>query len=103
MAIRYSGRVKVTIRRTEDDRGYACSVKDPGLATYRVVVGDPGALTVAVDAPEAYDGAARAAIAFALDDGAIVDASVALDESGILVSREKLTLASWRETGTVVL
>ncbi len=81
MAIRYSGKGKVRLTYSDSQRMYICRVSDgsstPGNAGFArgvtVTVGHPATLERAVDAPESYDEAARAAIAFATDREAMID------------------------------
>jgi hypothetical protein len=51
---------------------YRCFVRTSGGVKYKCVVGAPAHLDHAVDSPEAFDGAARAALAFAEHDGVSV-------------------------------
>lgn len=90
MAKRYSGQVTVRIiyrDATWKDVGhYDAVVSWPG-GHERVSVGEPRILTHAVDSPEAYDGAARAAISFSRCDGDV--AEWAADGSALIVHRSK--------------
>jgi len=68
IAKRYSGDVTVTMIYRDRTNDYACRVASAsGRAT--VLVGAPAFLEHAVDSREAFDGTARAAIAFAEHDG----------------------------------
>jgi hypothetical protein len=49
--------------------GYRCHVKTRDGASRKVFVGEPAHRTRSVDSPEAFDDVARAAIAFAEEDG----------------------------------
>lgn len=76
-AMRYSGdaRVRVTYLDTPDglpenrNGGYRCFVRTDAGETYTCVVGAPQVLEHAVDSPEAFDDAAKAALAFADHEG----------------------------------
>jgi hypothetical protein len=70
VAKRYSGDVVVTMIYRDATRDYACRVAIPG-ETRVVFVGAPKALEHAVDSREAFDQTARAAIAFAEDEGCL--------------------------------
>jgi hypothetical protein len=69
---RYSGEIR--IRVTYSAKGhirngyYRCHLTGPGNMTATIVVGVPEFLSHAVDSPEAFDDAARAALAFADHD-----------------------------------
>ena len=80
MATRYCG--STTIRVIWDDASsvYRCRVTCDGQLLYSVSVGAPAHLTLAVDSPEAYDNAARAACSFA-SDGRGADVSDHLDST----------------------
>ena len=56
-----------------------------------IYVGAPAHLSHAVDSPEAFDDTARAALAFADDDGWPVESHAAFDETGYFVGRSKET------------
>lgn len=99
MAQRYSGEVRVRIVYVDAEAGYDARVSWPG-GRERVKVGTPAVLTRAVDSPEAYDAAARAAIAFAGDAGDYADRG-GPDRGvhdGIVVSRRTPTHAAHKET-----
>jgi len=88
MAVRYSG--NLTIRLTVNDRsdGWRVNIAECGANVYRGTVGQPHSARVAIDAPEEYDAAARAALAFAEHDG--MDMSGAdVGDSGFLVYRSR--------------
>ena len=81
-AIRYSGTIRIRItylepylagdkcpagRSTRLNGEYRCFLRADGY-TATIIVGAPAVLSHAVDSPEAFDDAARAAIAFADDE-----------------------------------
>lgn len=72
MAIRYSG--NATIRLTYRDQGdYKVTIAVGGRNVWRGAVGAPASgfgEGIAYDGPEAYDATARAALAFAENEGA---------------------------------
>jgi hypothetical protein len=76
-ALRYSGdaSVRVTYLDTPDglpdnrNGGYRCFVRTDSGERFSCVVGAPQVLQHAVDAPEAFDDAAKAALAFAEHEG----------------------------------
>jgi hypothetical protein len=89
MARRYSGKVTVSILWDDHDNRYAARVKADGSEQpIFVTVGAPKILEHAVDSPEAYDAAAKAAIAFADDDVPGTEEQAAFTESGYFVSRK---------------
>lgn len=71
---RFSGRLKITLSfndRTNQYKARLCPVVNKprwGVGCETVFVGPPAHLVRAVDAPRAWDDAARAAISFARDD-----------------------------------
>lgn len=70
---------------------YRCSIRNltPGITDrVRVVVGAPACLSSAVDSPEAFDGAASAAVAFADHENGSIGESAAYDDSGVHVGRD---------------
>jgi hypothetical protein len=67
MTKRYSGRATVDVEFVDAKNEYRARVSTPD-GTETVWVGVPPALKIAVDSPEAYDGAASAALSFAYDD-----------------------------------
>jgi len=64
-------------------------VKAPDEESIFVTVGAPRMLDKAVDSPEAYDDATRAAIAFADDDVPGIGEHAAYKEDGYYVSRKQ--------------
>lgn len=72
-ALRYSGEIRIRVTWIEDTSGphvathgkYRCFLRGPsGMAT-TVIVNAPAYLSHAVDSPEAFDDATRAALSFA--------------------------------------
>lgn len=68
VARRYSGDVAVTMIYRDQHNDYACRVVSPH-GTRLIFVGSPAIFEHAVDCKTAFDDAARAAIAFAEDEG----------------------------------
>jgi len=66
---RFSGALVVTIALTDDD-AYRCRVADPSdpSVTWTGTIDPPAFLTRALDSSEAFDDAARAALAFCADE-----------------------------------
>lgn len=92
---RYSGKLKIRLAWDDREDRYSCKISGPDRTSSRdgfntsveyVTVGAPAVLTKAVDSPEAYDDAARAAIAF-LNDTSLQELA-ALGDSGYLVTRK---------------
>lgn len=85
---RYSGRLRIRVTYVDPKAGdmhngqYRCTVAVPGLKHYRVWVGAPAYLEHAVDSPEAFDGAAHAAISFADADDSSVGESASSTREG---------------------
>jgi hypothetical protein len=67
-ATRFSGDIAISIIHNERERQYACRLAIPGGRSGYQVVGEPAVLEHAVDAPEAIDAAAHAALSFAAED-----------------------------------
>lgn len=90
MVKRYSGQVTVDVEFVDAKNQYRARVTAPD-GTETVWVGVPPALRVAVDSPEAYDGAASAAMSFAEDDYPDLGVADAADygDSGWAISRKK--------------
>lgn len=88
MASRYSGNLKISVKVNRANTGHDVNVSRAGALVYRCTVTQPPADKIALDASEAYDAAAKAALAFAENDG--VDVSDAMtDDVGFVVSRQK--------------
>jgi hypothetical protein len=74
--LRYSGEIRIRVTYREDTASsprfgngtYRCFLRGPGGMTTTVIVNAPQYLTRAVDSPEAFDDAARAALSFTADD-----------------------------------
>lgn len=92
MATRYCGSVKIvcwlrTAPHVLHGEQYECVISKKGegrLATE--YVGLPAYLSKAIDSPEAYDEAARAALAFAVDEGKVDENDIDFDEEGIMIA-----------------
>ena len=99
--IRYSGNITVRVtylepylagdkcpanRSTRTNGEYRCFIKSPDRST-TIVVGAPEALSHGVDSPEAFDDAARAAIAFASDEDLHYGDLAYQNSRGIVVGR----------------
>jgi len=89
MAKRYSGEVEVSIIWNDNEEQYAAKVTAPGPRDQFVMVGAPAVLEVAVDSPEGYDSAARAAIAFADNEDEVIGDYAAYTSEGCYISRSK--------------
>lgn len=102
--LRYCGEIKIRLtyrdaspaRPSAPNGFYVCVLRTESGRKTTVVVGAPAYLSHAVDSPEAFDEAARAALAFAVDDkgdrennGDAVDwsAFACFDDHGYYVSR----------------
>jgi hypothetical protein len=86
MASRYSGTLKISVKVNPSSDGWDVNVSEAGKHLYRCSIGQPPASRVAVDAPEAFDGAASSALAFMENDGG--DTSGALvDADGYVIRR----------------
>ena len=88
-ARRTSGAMKVRLTLRDDD-SYRCTVRDGDGRTVRVTVGVPKHTTIAIDCPQAFDEAARAALVFALGELdahgiAILSDGCDLDTSGAVI------------------
>lgn len=99
-ALRYSGdaRVRVTYLDTAAlpwswyrNGGYRCFVRTDSGATYSCVVGAPQILEHAVDSPEAFDDAAKAALSFAEHDGVSLQCEYDDELTERLVRRSRRT------------
>jgi hypothetical protein len=101
--MRYSGKIRIRItylepwaagtpapagRSTRLNGEYRCFLRADGYAaTATIIVGAPAHLTNTVDSPEAFDGAAEAAIGFAEDEyGGWADLA-AYNEDGYHIAR----------------
>jgi hypothetical protein len=98
--VRYSGNCHVRVTYKDPAPGdiarypngyYSCTVV-AGSERKKVLVGAPRWITKSVDCPSAFDDAAEAAIAFALDEG--FDCTPDYNDSGIAVSRSLRVSAS---------
>lgn len=93
MARRYSGGLNINVRLRLAGN-YGCTVSDSS-STVSVKVNPPACPEHAIDSSEAYDDAARAAVAFALEEKddhgvQILDESqVAFTDSGIHIARQR--------------
>lgn len=89
MATRYSGSLTVRISWVDRHDLYDASVSWKGGGPIKVMVGHPPASRLSVDSPEAYDSAAKAAIAFADDEYREFGISdmAEYDDSGVVVRR----------------
>lgn len=96
MAQRYSGQVRVRVVYVDATAKYDARVSWLD-GRERVMVGTPSMLMHAVDSPEAYDAAARSAIAFAGNAGDYADHGGPDSgvHDGIVVSR-KSTRSNYR-------
>jgi len=87
---RYSGRIAMRVVLREGMRDeYHVSIKLPNGDRETVVVGAPAHMRIAIDSPQAYDDAARAALAFAEHDGLDVAEHAEFDESSYVIRRIK--------------
>jgi len=94
-AIRYSGRATLRLTYRDATSDYRVSINSDGLPSEVVIVGEPATLTHAVDSPEAFDDAARAAISFAESLGE----SCSYDDAGPFVARKRAEC--WTSAGSV--
>ena len=85
-AIRYSGSIRIRVTYRDNHSDYRCFLSATTGEKHTVYVGEPAILTRAVDSPESYDDAARAALAFAESDGYPVRYA-RMDEHGYTVAR----------------
>lgn len=89
-ATRFSGDIEISVVYNERERQYACRLAVPGESSVFQVVGEPAILEVAVDAPEAFDSAAHAALSFADDERRWgIEEHAAFGESGWHIGRTK--------------
>ena len=82
MAIRYSGTLKIRVTVNARNDGWIARISEGGHHIGTATVSEPRATRIAIDSPEAFDGAARAAIAFT--DGT---EGADTDDTGIVVTR----------------
>lgn len=87
MATRYSGTLKINVLYNDRQDAYRASISRKGKSLWSGWIGRAPASRLAVDSPEAYDAAARAALAFADDDGADVSDYADFTDSGYNVRR----------------
>jgi hypothetical protein len=93
--MRYSGKIRIRITYIDAPQGgtcgyYRCFLRAVGFHQGEgrtIQVGAPAHLTNAVDSPEAFDDAARAAIAFAQDENPGWDDLAAHNEDGYHIAR----------------
>lgn len=90
MATRYCGLLTLRLSYRDASNDYRVCIATNGYHLATVYVGTPAYLTHAVDSPEAYDETARAALAFAEDDGGDLS-DAAMDDSGYAVTRQPLS------------
>lgn len=93
MARRYSNDVNIYTRIAHDGglcgpATYAVSVASPGMRAWSGTVGGAPSYRGAIDAPEELDAVARAALAFAADDGYDVSGADS-DDRGYVVTRSR--------------
>ncbi len=89
MAIRKSGQVKIHCTYRDRENDYRCALSVHGKKRGVEYVGVPRSLSHAVDSPQAYSDAVRAALSFALDDGKIEESDLDWGESGPRIMRPK--------------
>lgn len=95
MAIRYSGRVAITVRLLPDNDTYDVTLRKSGRTRRNVrqsvFVGAPRHLTHAVDSPQAYDDTAHAGVSFILDekDSLFDEGDFEWGERGLVVHRTR--------------
>lgn len=98
MARRISGNAVVIVHYKDDLDKYAGRIIDSlkRSSSYRFVIYPPQTIIIPVDSPEAYDDAAKAALAFAEEDGHEVNLDY--DESGnVMVFRNRMAQDRWYE------
>ena len=89
-ATRFSGEIAISIIHSEQEQEYACRLAFPGDRSAYQVVGEPAVLEHAIDAPEALDAAAHAALSFAAEEpvgGSEVEQHAAMTDSGWHIGR----------------
>jgi hypothetical protein len=87
---RFSGDIEIGIIYSERERQYACRLSMPGEQSVFQVVGEPAVLEVAVDAPEAFDMVAHAALSFADEERRwSIEDHAALSDDGWHIGRTK--------------
>jgi hypothetical protein len=91
--MRYSGEIRIRITYIDHAQGgavgyYRCFLRGPTDVGTTIHAGAPPFLTYAVDSPEAFDAAARAALSFAHNDGWPVEAHAPwVDSTGWHIGR----------------
>jgi hypothetical protein len=92
-ATRYCGALVVRMEWRDEYGNYLARIAKGGRNVWSAVVGAPASLEVPVDAPVAFDATARAALAFAFDEGKgdspIDDGDAEYDDAGFLVRRRR--------------
>ena len=86
MATRYCGLLTLRLSYRDASNDYRVCIATNGYHLATVYVDSPAYLIHAVDSPEAFDAAARAALAFAADDGTDLT-GCDTDERGYAVTR----------------
>jgi len=89
MAIRKCGRVKISCTYRERENDYRCVFSVNGKKQGVEYVGVPRSLSHAVDSPQAYSDAAKAAISFAVNDGKLDESDLEWGDSGPRLMRPK--------------
>lgn len=87
-AIRYCGKVKIKCSFDDAANQYVCRLYMGGHAGTQYV-GVAPASRLAVDSPQAFDNAARAAVSFALDDKQIDESECDYGDGGPTIRRKK--------------
>lgn len=82
MATRTCGRTKINCSYRDRQGDYRCALSVDGKARGTQYVGVPASSRSAVDSAAAYDGAARAAVSFALNEGMLEDRDVDFASTG---------------------
>jgi hypothetical protein len=67
-AIRYTGQITIRVTYVDARGAYRCALRGPDNMRHTIYVTAPVASRIAVDSSEAFDYAARAAVAFADDE-----------------------------------
>jgi hypothetical protein len=90
MATRYCGALRISVTWSDAAGEYKATVHTSD-GRWQGGVRAPAVLQAAVDSPEAYDGAAHAAVTFAVEEShcahLVEDAAVNVDGSGWLIER----------------
>lgn len=85
---RWCGNVRIYLTFNDATNQYECDLFRNGFVGEQFI-GRPPSSRLAADSAQAFDDAARAAVAFAVDDGMIDDSDLDSDGSGYAIWRRK--------------